>query len=137
MLHSLGLLLRMLILAVVLTWLPGCATPPKSLPTVHVHASAKGIVSCCGGQFGADQFPTRLAKSGVDKSQEIRVHMEDIRNAWLREQITAGLLREGYLRVLFVAAPMASSEVVGEPGSRAEAPARSHTPPSPAPKPVP
>ena len=131
MLHPLGLLLRMLVLALVLAWLPGCATPPKSLATVHVLVSSKGIVSCCGGQFGVDQFPARLAKSGVDKSQEIRVHMEDIRNAWLREQITAGLLGAGYLRVLFVAAPRATSEVVGEPGSRAEAPPRSHASPAP------
>ena len=115
--------LRILTLALVLAGFSGCTTTPKSSAVVHVLVSAQGMVTYFGEQFIADQLPSRLDRTAVAKSQEIRVHLEDVHNKRLMAQIYNGLQAKGYVHVLFQDAPRAVSEVVGDPDSRTETPA--------------
>jgi hypothetical protein len=118
-----------LLLVLMLAGLCGCVSTPRSTAPVHVLVTASGIVCYQGEQFGGDQLAARLQKANVDKSQEVRVHMEDTRNTRLLKQLHDGLMRKGYKHILFLAEPRATAEVVGEPETRTEAPVRS----SPAP----
>ena len=118
-------------LALLLTGLAGCVTTSTSTAPVHVLVTSKGVVNYLGAQFGADQLPSRLSRAGVGKQQEIRVHMEDIRNTRLMSQLYNGLHNKGYARVLFQDEPRATSEVSGEPDTRTEAPVPRNTAPAP------
>lgn len=110
-------------LVLMLTALSGCVSTPKIAAPAHVFVTAAGMANYRGASCAPNQLPARLVRSGVEPAQEIRVHMEDIRNMPLRNQIAAGLLQKGFKHVLFVAAPRASSEIVGEPDTHTEAPA--------------
>ena len=123
MLYYFCQLRRLFVLASTLALLSGCVSTPSSPATAHVYVTAGGTVSYRGAPCSPEQLPVRLAKAGVGPVQEIRVHMDDIQNARLRSQIATGLLQKGFKRILFVAAPRASSEVVGEPDTRTESPA--------------
>jgi len=112
----------MLALVLVLAGVAGCVSTPKSVAPAHVFVTAAGRVNYLGASCEPDQLPARLARDGVGSAQEIRVHMEDVRNTQLRKRIAAGLLQKGFTHVLFVAAPRASAEIVGEPGAHIEMP---------------
>jgi len=135
MLFSTYNLRRVFALALGLAVLSGCASTPKPRGHANVFVTASGQINYLGKPCGPDQLPARLAKDGVGKEQEIRVHLDDIRNTQLRNQIAAGLIQKGYKRVLFVAAPRASSEVVGEPNTHTEAPVGKDVLPVPDPTP--
>jgi len=113
---------RVFALGLVLAGLSGCVTTTQSTAPAHVFVTAAGTINYLGASCAPDQLPARLAHNGVGSTQEIRIHMEDTRNTQLRSRIAAGLLLKGYKRILFVAAPRASAEIVGEPGAHVEMP---------------
>ena len=123
---------RLVLTALTVLALAGCVTstpkPKAQLAAVHILVSPAGIATYAGEHFGADQIPARLAKTGVEKTQDIRIHMADIHNTHLMAQIYNSLHSKGYLHVLFQDELRASSEVVGEPETRAEAPAEKPLP---------
>jgi hypothetical protein len=109
-----------LTLVLALAGLSGCVTTPKSTAPAQVFVTAAGTVNYLGASCSPDQLAARLDRDDVEPAQEIRVHMEDIHNAQLRNRIAAGLIQKGYKRILFIAAPRASAEIVGEPDTHIE-----------------
>ncbi|MEO5367182.1 MAG: hypothetical protein H7831_12710 [Magnetococcus sp. WYHC-3] len=110
------------LLAWTLLGVVGCASIPTASAPVHVTVTTTGMVRYQETSFAADQLPARLRKAGVNDQQEIRVHLSGSRQTTLIRQMNDNLRQNGYHKILFLAEPRATSEVVGAPETRTESP---------------
>ena len=102
-----------------LAGLAGCATTDTRLapPARHVAINARGEIMYLGAPLSAAQLVKRLKAEGAQPKQEIRVHLDDLRNKRLMVDISQALVQAGFTRVLFMDERKAVSTVVGEPPS--------------------
>jgi len=126
---------RALSLLVLAAGLAGCVSVPNASGPVDVFVSTSGLATYAGARFEASQLARRLERSDVDRVREIHVHLADVKNKALMGQIATDLHNKGYIHFFFLSPPKGSSEIVGEPETRIEAPvqnkATSQTPRSP------
>lgn len=122
---------HVLVVTLALAAATGCVSTPRITGPVNVFVTAKGVATFRGEQFGADLLPRRLSRSGVEPEQEIRVHLEDVHNnKRLMTQIHNDLRLKGFTHILILDEPRASSEVIGEPGTRIESTVSRGAPPA-------
>ena len=120
---------HVLTLALMLASFSGCVSVPDTKGPVNVFVSANGIATYSAERFNVSQLATRLHKSDVDPSREIRVHMEELGNKQLMSKIAADLHQNRYIHIFFMDEPQGSAEITDEPGTRVESPALNRPPP--------